>query len=105
MTGPDEGGPVGPGGILPSLDSREFPPLSSRVTATFGAQSRRGRMRLVNEDHYLVLRLGRYQETLLTSLPEDAIAQRFDEHGYAMVVADGMGGTGAGEAASHLAIA
>ena len=75
------------------------------MQVTFGAQSRRGRSRLVNEDHYLVLRLGRHQETLLTSLPDEAIAARFDEYGYAMVVADGMGGTGAGEAASHLAIA
>src|SRR5207344_128239 len=58
-----------------------------------------------NEDHYLILRLSRHQETLLTSLPDEAIATRFDEHGYAMVVADGMGGTGAGESASHLAVA
>ena len=28
---------------------------------------------------------------MLTSLPEDAIASRFEEYGYAMVVADGMG--------------
>jgi serine/threonine protein phosphatase PrpC len=71
---------------------------------TFGAQSRRGRSRLVNEDHYLILRLGRHQETLMTSFPDDLIAARFDEYGYAMAVADGMGGTGAGEAASHLAL-
>jgi protein phosphatase len=75
------------------------------VQVTFGAQSRRGQSRSVNEDHYVVLELGRHQETLLTSLPDEAIAARFDERGYAMVVADGMGGTGAGEAASHLAIA
>jgi protein phosphatase len=75
------------------------------VQVTFGALSRRGRSRSVNEDHYLVLRWGRHQETLMTSLPDDAIAARFDEYGYGMVVADGMGGTGAGEAASHLAIA
>jgi protein phosphatase len=75
------------------------------VQVTFGAQSQRGRSRLVNEDHYLILRLGRSQETLMTSLPDDLIAARFDEYGYAMVVADGMGGSGGGEEASHLAIA
>ena len=78
MTAPDEGDPGDPDAILPSLDSRDFPPPSARVSATFGAQSRRGRMRTVNEDHYLVLRLGRHQETLLTSLPDDAVAARFD---------------------------
>jgi serine/threonine protein phosphatase PrpC len=62
-------------------------------------------MHAVNEDHYLVLRLGRHQETLMTSLPEKVIAARFEEHGYAMVVADGLGVTGEGEAASHLAVA
>ena len=105
MTGPDESNGTDQPGITPRLTSREFPPPSATVQVTFGAQSRRGQSRLVNEDHYLVLRLGRHQETLLTSLPDEAIAARFDEYGYAMVVADGMGGTGAGEAASHLAIA
>lgn len=70
----------------------------------FGAHSRRGPQRSVNEDHYLVLRLQRRQETLLTSLPEQALPRHFDEFGYGMVVADGMGGTGAGEAASRLAV-
>jgi protein phosphatase len=68
----------------------------------FGARARRGRLRSIAEDHYLILRMGRYQETLLTSLPERDLPRRFDECGYGMVVADGMGV--AGEAASRLAI-
>jgi protein phosphatase len=104
MSGSDEGG-GDRSGIGPLFDSNEFPPPSTTVQVTFGAQSRRGRSREVNEDHYLVLRLGRHQETLMTSLPDEMIAARFDEYGYAMVVADGMGDVGAGEAASHLAIA
>src|SRR5262249_25440122 len=56
----------------------------------------------INEDHYLVSRFGRNQETLLTSLPPGVVPDRFDEHSYAMVVADGMGQ--AGEVASRLAI-
>jgi PPM family protein phosphatase len=83
----------------------EFPPPSATVQVTFGAQSRRGRSRPVNEDHYLVMRVGRHQETLLTSIPDDIVAKRFDEYGYAMVVADGLGGSGSGETASRLALA
>ena len=105
MTGSDEGDDVERSGITPFLESRQFPPPSTTVQVTYGAQSRCGRSRLINEDHYLVLRLGRHQETLLTSLSDGVIAPRFDEYGYAMVVADGMGSTGGGEAASHLAIA
>ncbi len=82
-----------------------FPPPSSTVQVEFGAQSRRGRSRAINEDHYLIMRIGRHQDTLLTSLPETALARRFDEYGYAMIVADGMGGTGEGETASRLAVA
>src|SRR6187401_3012170 len=80
-------------------------PLSTTVQVTFGARTRRGRRHARNEDHYLVLSLTRHQETLLTTIPDDLIRTRFDEFGYAMVVADGMGEGGTGEAASHLAIA
>ncbi len=48
------------------------------------------------------MKLGRSQETLLTSLPE-LQAGGFDEQAYAMVVADGLGA--AGEVASRLAVA
>jgi len=86
---------------LPShLDS---PPPSVHVTVTFGARSRKGPLRFFNEDHHLVLRLGRNQETLLTSLPDrPTTPRRFDEYAYGMMVADGTGGNG--EAASRLAI-
>ena len=81
-----------------------FPPPSASVQVTFGARSRRGRARSVNEDHYAVIRLGRHQETLLTSLPSDETPLRFDEFGHAIIVADGAGGDGSGETASRLAI-
>ena len=106
MTGSDDGdGFFDHPEYAPFVGAPEFPPPSATVQVTFGAQSRRGRSRAINEDHYAVLRLGRHQETLMTSLPDNAISAGFEEYGYAMVVADGMGGTGAGEAASHLAIA
>jgi protein phosphatase len=72
------------------------------VDVEFGAWSRRGPGRSVNDDHYMVVRLGRYHETLMTSLPADDTLQRFDECGYGMIIADGMGA--AGEPASRLAI-
>ena len=81
-----------------------FPPPSSTVQVTFGARSRRGQGRSVNEDHFAVIQLGRHQETLLTSLPTNDIPQRFDEFGHAMIVADGAGEDGSGETASRLAI-
>jgi protein phosphatase len=68
----------------------------------FGAHSRRSPLRAVNEDHYLVLHLGRHQETIVTSLPETQIPRRFDESAYGMLVADGSGASG--EIASRLAI-
>jgi protein phosphatase len=81
-----------------------FPPPSATVKVTFGARSRRGQRRSVNEDHFAVIQLGRHQETLLTSLPFSDIPQRFDEFGHAMLVADGTGEDGSGETASRLAI-
>src|SRR5262249_42884887 len=80
-----------------------FPPLSATTRVEFAAGSRRLPSHAINEDHYLVSRFGRNQETLLTSLPAGVVPQYFDEYSYAMVVADGMGR--AGEVASRLAIA
>jgi protein phosphatase len=57
-----------------------------------------------NEDHFLISRSGRFLETVETSLPADAVPPRSEESGYAMVVADGIGGGAAGEEASRLAI-
>ena len=61
-------------------------------------------MRLKNEDHFLVFRLCRKQEILLTNIPDDEMSRSAGEDGYSMIVADGMGGMAAGEVASRLAI-
>jgi len=82
--------------------SRDSPPPSERIEVEFGARSRQGLLRPVNSDHYLIARMGRSHETLMTSLPKGEMPQRFDEFGYGMLVADGMGS--AGEAASRLTI-
>ena len=78
-------------------------PLSSTVRVEFGARSIRGGSHDVNEDHYLIVQLMRQQDTIETSLPATH-ARRFEEYGYAMVVADGVGETGTGEVASRIAL-
>jgi PPM family protein phosphatase len=80
----------------------DSPPPAPAVGVEFGAESRRGRTRATNEDHYLIVCLGRSHETLRTSLSDRSVRQRFDEFGYGLVVADGMGTSG--EAAGRLAI-
>jgi protein phosphatase len=90
LVGPDEG---------------ERPqPLSALVRIDLGALSHPGKVRPNNEDHFLAARFGRSMVTLRTNLTQEQIPARFDELGYALVVADGMGGAAAGEVASSLAI-
>lgn len=89
--------------IVPPLPGPlDSPPASVEVDAEFGARSRRGPLKPHNDDHYVIARLGRDHDALLTSIDESDLPRRFQEQGYGMVVADGMGG--AGEAASRLAI-
>ena len=57
-----------------------------------------------NDDHYLVVRLGRNQETLMTSLSAAEMPPRFDEWGFVMLVADGLGEGGSGSVASRVAL-
>ncbi|HEU5237669.1 MAG TPA: protein phosphatase 2C domain-containing protein [Pyrinomonadaceae bacterium] len=90
--------------ITPLMAGKEFEFLSATVKAEFGGLSHKGKVRPINEDHYLITRLGRDQETLLTNLAAGDLPQHFQEWGYAMVVADGMGGAARGEEASRLAI-
>ena len=97
------------------LDTAEFPlPLkdeepprefSSQVRIDVAALSDKGRVREQNEDHLFVARAGRHLTTLLTNIPSSDVPTRFEETGYLMIVADGMGGHAGGEVASRMAIA
>ena len=90
--------------LSPILALDEFRPLSASVGVECAARSHRGRVRTHNEDHYLVVELGRTQQVIVTSLPASDVPDRFLEQSYAMVVADGIGGTGAGAIASRIAL-
>jgi PPM family protein phosphatase len=92
--------------VSPSaLDISLIKPPSSMVRVEFGAVSHTGKVRAQNEDHFLVSKLSRKQQILLTNVPDEQFPEHFTEDGYSMIVADGMGGMAAGEVASRMAIA
>ena len=78
--------------------------LESMVKFDFGALSHAGKVRKNNEDHFLVTRLGRSVEPLMTNVASGQLPARLAEYGYGMLIADGMGGAAAGEVASRMAI-
>jgi protein phosphatase len=91
----------------PSLQMSDEPGReldSARVQVDLAGLSHQGLVRKKNEDHYLIVRFGRVLETLKTNMPADKLQGRAEEVGYGMLVADGLGGTAAGEVASSTAI-
>jgi protein phosphatase len=79
-------------------------PLSAHWRVDYSAATHRGLVRINNEDRYSFCRFGRSLHTMLTNLPEGRLPRHVDELGYAMLVADGMGGQAAGEFAAELAV-
>jgi PPM family protein phosphatase len=78
--------------------------VSSRIQIDFGAVSDIGKVRNNNEDAYLIFRSGKFWEKLESSVSDELLPSHYEENGYAMAVADGMGGLAAGEVASRMAI-
>ena len=90
--------------LSPILGRDHHLPAAASVRVTVGARSHQGALRQRNEDHYLIVRVGRDQETLATSLSGTDVPPRYQESGYAMLVADGLGEGGAGSVASRVAL-
>jgi protein phosphatase len=86
------------------LDLSAFRPLAAAPEIEIAGLSTCGRLQQENTDHYLAIRLGRLQETIVTSLTAGDLPPRFEEYAYAMLVADGMGSHGSGARASRLAL-
>jgi protein phosphatase len=84
--------------------SKESSPASATIQVEIAASSHTGLVRANNEDHYLAVRFKRSLETLFTNVADDCMAPSFDEIGYGLLVADGMGGMLAGEVASRMAL-
>lgn len=78
--------------------------MSSRVEVDIGAASHPGYFRPNNEDSYLVARVERSLTTIATNLPSGCVPNQFSERTFGMVVADGLGGSAAGEVASQTAL-
>ena len=76
------------------------PPLTTKA---FGITDR-GKVRVSNEDQFLVAQLSKAMRVWQTSLPEPKL-QIGDDRAHLFLVADGMGGAQAGERASALAVA
>jgi PPM family protein phosphatase len=92
------------GAISRPVDIQAFRPLSSAVLLQVAASSICGKLRPHNTDHYLAIRLGRMQETMLSSLRPADLPPRFEEFAYALLVADGLGDRGSGARASRIAL-
>jgi protein phosphatase len=102
--GEDEPGGARRRALSPVLGTKAFRPSSSVAQVEIGACSHLGATRTHNDEHYLALRLRRSQETLTTSLAMSDLPAQFDEYGYALVLADGLGGSGSGAVASRVAV-
>ena len=89
--------PLPPTGVVPGRPGT----ATTSVRVDVAGLSDKGKIREENQDHFLVVRAGRYAETIATSLPPGAIPERSEDRGLVMVVADGMGGHAAGELASR----
>jgi len=86
------------------LPTEDFHPASTGVQLEIAALSDAGKILAFNTDHFMALRIGRVQETLLTSLPAADLPSRFEEYGFGLVVADGLGDGAAGARASRVAL-
>jgi len=79
-------------------------PLPSIIEVDVGARTDTGKVQAHNTDHFLAIRLGRVQQTIATSLAASDLPDDFEEYGYALLVADGLGEQSTGIRASRVAL-
>src|SRR4029079_7509587 len=80
---------------LSSKDLKTGPP-SSNVNVEIAGATHCGHVRRNNEDHFLAARFQRSLDILCTNLEDNSTEESFEEIGYGLLVADGMGGMAAG---------
>ncbi|HEX4439609.1 MAG TPA: protein phosphatase 2C domain-containing protein [Thermoanaerobaculia bacterium] len=88
----------------PSAETRLPSGASALVEVDIAGLSDPGRVRANNEDHFFVGSFHRGMRTLATNVPQEAMPRSYEETVYAMLVADGVGGSAAGEIASRTAV-
>ena len=82
-----------------------YPGVSSRhERLVCGGLSHPGKVRVNNEDHFVVAKLAKSMKILQSNLSHTGLTKFSDEDGYLLVIADGMGGAAAGERASAVAV-
>jgi protein phosphatase len=89
------------------VDTLEDPFLAdpgASMAIDVAAATHEGRVRLRNEDHYVVIRFRRSLENICTNLVRDAERGNYDLTGYGLLVADGLGSMAGGEVASRMAL-
>src|SRR5262249_46793038 len=78
--------------------------ISALVEVDLGALSHPGRVRKQNEDHFIATRFERSMRMLTSNLPPGEVPTDYTESAYGYLVADGVGGSVAGELASRTAV-
>ena len=87
----------------PGAGSGPATPPPRIVSVELGGLSHQGKVRLNNEDHYLIARSKRSIDLSATNLPDSKAPPHHEEDAFLMIVADGMGGAASGEHASFRA--
>src|SRR5260370_4835352 len=95
------GSQAGPGSFSSPPDVESSAPFMPNVRLDFGAVSDTGKVRVNNQDAYIVCRLGRTLDRILSNLPDSELPPNIGEFGHIIMVADGMGGAAAGAVARH----
>jgi serine/threonine protein phosphatase PrpC len=86
------------------LTIEPFQSAASAIEADIAGATSCGLQSSYNTDHYLAVRLSRLQETIITSLASGDVPPFYEEHAYALVVADGLGEGLAAARASRAAL-